>query len=344
MNGKNPDRIWKPIRSTPYTIHGMRRKIIYTLAFIGLMAIAAFLIVTNRNSTIQRRNMNFALTEPSLVDRIVIRNKTIQMDIEKDGDTWRINGKYPARTKTVTLFLQAMGRIEVLSPASKSILDTLTRRIDERGIQLKLYHRNRPLTSVKVYYEKELIPGTYMMDERFRAPFRVGLTGYEGDNFTELFNPAVSLWKDNVLMDYRPEDIAVIRMEYPLFPGQSFIITANPGQAPRLLPVRGSATQDLVDQQEVTDYLTFFNDVPYQLEENSRYDSSGLKEIFAILTLTDKTKHVFQMKAFRIPDPGGSGYDVNHYIAVLAGDSLPLIVNYFDTDPIMKSYRDFLKK
>jgi len=50
------------------------------------------------------------------------------------------------------------------------------------------------------------------------------------------------------------------------------------------------------------------------------------------------------MQAFRIPVPGGTGYDVNRYLALPAGDSLPLVVKYSDTDPIMKSYRDFLKK
>jgi len=108
--------------------------------------------------------------------------------------------------------------------------------------------------------------------------------------------------------------------------------------------VNGAAATGIVDQQEVTDYLSFFSDVPYRLAESPRNDSAILKEPFAILTLTDKTQHVFRMKAFRIPVTGESGYDVNRYIAVLAGDSLPVMVNYSDTDPIMRSYRDFLKK
>jgi len=322
----------------------MRRKILYTLAFTALAAIAAVLMVTNRNSTLQKRNMNFALVEPSLVDRIELSNATGRMVIEKDGDNWQLNGKVPARTQTVTRFLQAMARIEVLSPASRSIRDTLICRIDERGTKVKLYRRNRTLLSVMVVYEKDLIPGTYMMDERFREPFRVGLTGYEGDNFSGLFAPVISRWKDNILLDYRPEDIAVIRMEYPQYPGQSFVITVNPGQAPRLDPVNGSGTPRLVDPQEITDYLTCFSGIRYDLTNRHLYDSVLLKEPFALLTLTDKTQHVFSMKAFRIPVPGGTGYDVNRYLALPAGDSLPLVVKYSDTDPIMKSYRDFLKK
>lgn len=322
----------------------MRRKILYTLAFAVLVAIAAVLMVSNRNSTLQKRNMNFTLVEPSLVDKIVIRNNTGRLVIEKAGDGWQLNAKYPATTQTVTQFLQAMGRIEILSPASKSMRDSLARRIDERGTSLKLYHRNRTLLSIGIVYAKGPIPGTYMMDERFREPFRVGLTGYNGDNFAGLFSPVISRWKDNVLLDYRPEDIAIIRMEYPEDPGQSFVLTVNRGQAPRLDPVSASVAPGNADLQEIADYLTGFSGIRYGVPDSSLYDATSLKEPFALLTLTDRTQHVFSMKAFRMTVPGKTGYDVRRYLVIQAGDSQPLMVNYSDTDPIMKSYRDFLKK
>jgi hypothetical protein len=143
-----------------------------------------------------------------------------------------------------------------------------------------------------------------MMDDRFREPFRVGLTGYEGDNITGLFTPVISRWKDNILMDYRPEDIAMIRMEYPQYPVQSFVITVNPGQEARLDPVSGSFTKGLADQQEITDYLTCFSGIRYGLIDSPLYDIAALKEPFALLSLTDKTQHVFSMKAFGSPFPG----------------------------------------
>jgi hypothetical protein len=322
----------------------MRLKIIYTLAFAGLIALAAVLLITSRKSTIRPRNMNFALTEPSLVDKIILSYKTYQLVLEKEGSRWRLNGEYPARTETVNLFLQAMTRIEVLSPASRSILDTLTSRIDERGNRLKLFRGNKVVLSVAVYYEKESIPGTYMMDERFRKPFRVGLTGFDGDNIAGLFTPEISRWKDNLLLDYRPEDIAEVRMEYPFTPEKSFIITANPGQAPRLGPVTGSSAPGLADPQEITDYLSWFSMIRYSVPENPVSDPAGLNEPFAILTLTDKSQQVFRMKAYRIRDNGGSDFDINRYLAWVAGDSLPVVVKYSDTDPIMRSYGDFLKK
>jgi hypothetical protein len=323
---------------------GMQRKIIYSLAYIGLIAIAALLMVTNRKSTLRQRNMNFALAEPSLVDRIIISNKTDRLILEKDGDRWRLNGKYPARTETVALFLQSMRRIEVLAPASKSITDTLISRIDKRGNHLKLYHGNKTLLSVMVFHEKEFIPGTYMMDERFRKPFRVGLTGYEGADFDGLFHTGISQWKDNILFDYRPEEITGIRMEYPQNPGQSFVITASPGEELRLDPAESPGEPDKVDPQEVADYLSCFSGVRYILQDSAGYNPPGLKEPFAILTITGKNRDVFRMKAFRIPGTGENKVDGNRYTAILAGDSLPVTVKYSETELVMKLYSDFLKK
>jgi hypothetical protein len=197
---------------------------------------------------------------------------------------------------------------------------------------------------LSVYYEKGLIPGTYMVNERFRKPFRVGLTGYEGKDVAELFNPYVSLWKDNLLFDFRPEEIALITMEYPQHPEQSFVLTAKPGQPPLIDPFRKPTTPDHIDQQEITDYLSYFRDVHYFFSDSNLVSSAVPKEPFAILTITDKYRHVFSMKAFRITGREGTTFNVHYYKAVVTGDSLFVVVKYSDTDPIMRPYSDFIKK
>ena len=98
------------------------------------------------------------------------------------------------------MFLQALGRIEVRSPAAKSIRDSITLKLERQGTHLVLYQGKRVLKSLDVYYERASVPGTYMMDHRIRKPFRVGLTGYDGDNIRNLFSCEVTSWMDKVLV------------------------------------------------------------------------------------------------------------------------------------------------
>ena len=195
-----------------------------------------------------------------------------------------------------------------------------------------------------MYYESRLIPGTYMMDNRKKQPYRVGLTGYTGDNIESLFSTAEAGWKDNVLFGYSPADIAAVEIDYPQRQEQSFRIIRDEKEMPCLLAAGKTSPSAEADMEEITDYLSFFSPVHYSVAEGLRYATGRLKDPFAILTVTGQNQTVFHMRSFRLPDPGGQDYDMNRYLAFINSDSLPVILKYTDTDPIMKAYHDFLKK
>ncbi len=322
----------------------MQRKILYAIAFTGLIILSAVALLTNRKSTIGKRQIDFALEDPSKVDRIIIENKTNRILIEKHNHTWRLNGKYTARQETVTMFLKALGRIEVVAPAPRSIRDSIVSNLEEKGSRLALYRGSKVLKSFVLYYENGLIPGTYMMGNRKKQPYRVGLTGYTGDNIESLFSTEEAGWKDNVLFGYSPADIAAVEIEYPQRQEQSFRIIRDDKKIPYLMAAGKTSPAAEADMEEITDYLSFFSPVPYSVAEGLRYDTGRFNDPFAILTVTDQNQTVFQMRSFRLPDPGGQDYDMNRYLAFINIDSLPVILKYTDTDPVMKAYRDFLKK
>ncbi|MBN1414365.1 MAG: hypothetical protein JW973_04640 [Bacteroidales bacterium] len=314
------------------------------IAIIVLLALTAILLVTSRNRFVHRKQTDFALKDPSLVDKIEISNGNRHIWLEKDKDEWRLNGNYYADIKSVTIFLQTMGRIEVRSPASKSVRDSVVRRLEKQGIRLMLYHGNKIMKSILIGYENESIPGTYIMDERTRKPYLTGLTGYEGDNFEHLFDPGKSRWMSNILFDYSPADIALVQVEYPQHPERSFRIVHYPDQNPQLLRPDEAKSTDSVNILEINDYMSYFSAVPYTLPESHDYNPDQFVPPFAILTIIDNEQHIFSMKSYRLPSHDGTKYDINRYFAFIAADSLPVIVKYSDTDPIMKSYGDFIKK
>ncbi|MBN2274332.1 MAG: hypothetical protein JXR41_03755 [Bacteroidales bacterium] len=322
----------------------MQRKIIIILAFVALIIIAVVFVLNDRGSTIRRGHMDFTLEEPSQVDKIIIGNHRKSILIEKNGEDWRLNGQYQARKEIVTMFLQAMGRLEVLSPASRSISDTIIRRLEEKGIHLTLYRGNKTLKSLFVYYEKEFVPGTYMMDERQKKPYRIGLTGYKRDNIESLFSTAEISWKDNVLFFCEPGEIAAVEIRYPQQPERSFCIARDKNNTPSLYTADKALSPEHVNKDEILDYLSYFVPVHYTIPADTVSTIIWEQDPFAVLTITGQHNDIFSIKAFRIRLQDGRSYDMHRYIAINDSDSLPVIVKYADTDPIMKSYVDFLKK
>ncbi len=59
----------------------MVRKVLLYIAFVSLLIVAALLQFTNRKSTLRKGQMNFVLEEPSLVNKIVIKNRADQLCI-----------------------------------------------------------------------------------------------------------------------------------------------------------------------------------------------------------------------------------------------------------------------
>jgi hypothetical protein len=322
----------------------MHRKYFSYLAFFGLLLIAAIFVFTNRKSTIRGSQMNFALDQPSRVDKIIIQDNENRILLEKEKNSWRLNRHSIAKREIVEMFLQALGRIEVRSPASKSIRDSITSKLEQQGTHLILYQGNRVLKSLDVYYEKDSVPGTYMMDHRIRKPFRVGLTGYKGDNIQDLFSLDVAGWMDNVLVDIAPGDIALIQVEYPRHPEQTFSITLNEKSTPEFRSAEAITSSDSINQEKIRDYLLFFGTIRYTGiagQSDLLLRSPGP---FAIITIIDKKGRKFQLDAYRKLLQGENEYDMNSYIAVSNVDSLPVLVNYTETDLIMKIFSDFLKK
>ena len=322
----------------------MNRKIITFIAFILLVLVAVLILLVDRKSTFKAGEADFVLKNPSDIDRIRIENKMNQIVMEKDNGWWRINGKLSARQETVTMFLQALGRIEVISPASKSICDTIFARLEESGTRIMLYTGNKVIKSWVMVYNNRAIPGTYMMDNRKKKPYRVGLTGYKRDDIMGLFSAKETDWKDNILFAYRPADIARVEITYPQQLKQSFCITRDENGELRLNIPDDNSSMDEVDDSTLADYFSYFGPIHYSIPEGLPYDTGWFSKPFAVLKITDQHQDEFQLQAFKIPVPGGQHYDMNKYLAFINNESPPVLLKFTDTDPIMKEYRDFLKK
>lgn len=320
----------------------MKKRILTYIAFLLMVAIALFVMLRNRKSTIRPDEMSFSLEKPWMVDKIEISRKGNVILLEKAKNKWQINHANPAKSETVEMFLRALGRISIISPASKTISDTITVKLLHEGIFLKLFHNEHIIKSFYICYESKTVPGTYMMDSRMLKPYMVSLIGYEGDNIEKLFSLNPSAWRDNVLFDLKPVDIYSVELIYPKQPDESFKIINQEGKNPLLFALNSDIPEVKANKDDIRDYLSYFMAVRYANIDKG-YSHTRLAEPFVILKITSTQQQKYEMQAFRRSLSDGS-YDMNYYYVLAAGDTLPMLVKYIETDPIMKTFSDFIKK
>jgi hypothetical protein len=321
----------------------MTKRIVTYFVFFLLAATALFLMFKNRKGTLRSDEINFSLEKPWMVDKIEISKKGNIILLEKQQNKWTFNHDYPARNETVNLFLKALGRISIISPASNTILDTITTRLLSEGILLKIFHNGNIIKAFYIYYENKNIPGTYIMDSRMLKPYMVSLIGYSGTNIEKLFSLNPAVWRDKVLFDLKPAEIYSIELIYPLQPDESFKVINQKGKDPLLFSLKSDIPESNASIEDMRDYLSYFISVHYA-DNDYEIDRNKFSAPFAWLKIISTQQRKFEMKAYRKPMPGGKSYDMNYYYILSEDDTIPLLVKYTETDPIMKTYSDFIKK
>ncbi len=319
----------------------MKKRIASYFVFFLLATTALFFILKNHKGTLRPDEINFSLEKPQVIDKIEISRKGKTILLEKEHHKWKLNHEYPARNETVELFLKALGRITVLSPASKTIIDTITVKLLNKGISLKLFHNDNIIKSLYIYYEDKNLPGTYMMDSRMLKPYMVSLIGYNNNNIEKLFSLNPAVWRDNILFDMKPAEIYSIEIIYPRQPDASFKIINQAGKEPLLFSLKSAVPEIKANTEELKDYLSYFVGVHYVVNDYE-VDRTKLQELFATLKIISTKQQKYELKAYRKLQPDGKGFDINYYYILEEQDTIPLLVKYTETDPIMKTFSDFI--
>ncbi len=320
----------------------MKKRIISYFVFLLIAVIALIIMFKNRNSTLRSDEINFSLEKPWIVDKIEITRNEKVILLEKENNKWLLNKAHPAKSETVEMFLKALERISIISPASKTISDSIAGKLLKEGLLLKLFHHERLIKSFYIYYASETLQGTYMMDSRILKPYMVNLVGYNGDNLEKLFNLNPLAWRDNVLFDLKPADIYSVEIEYPKQPDESFKIVNQEGKNPLLFSLHSDIPEDNANADYIRDYLSYFISVRFAGLDNV-FDMTKLTNPFAIIKIVSTHSHQYKMKAFLRPLPDAN-YDINYFYLLSEEDTVPMLVKYTETDPIMKTFSEFIKK
>ena len=119
-----------------YNKTSVTTKIKYLIALNLVLIIGVFIsLLSNNNSYSNPNDVNFAIPDTSVVDRIIIGNS----EIKKINSKWIINNKFLIPPTKVKTLLSIMYLIEIKRPVSESKQTQVKSQLQSEGLEVKIY-------------------------------------------------------------------------------------------------------------------------------------------------------------------------------------------------------------
>jgi len=283
-------------------------------------------------------------------------------DLSREGDRWKINGKYWAMQPKIDVLLETIQKLIVHGPASNLQRESVLKEFENGATKVQMFFsgEDHPFKTYYVDGSTEDSKGTYMMMEidgkKTDKPYIMILPGFDGILNVRYFTDETE-WRDTRIFNYAPEDIKQITVRYPEMPERSFtinVINADSFEVHSISSATSPKPADRIYKEGVVKYLSSFKSLNAEAFDNhySKRDSIINSIPYVSITITDITSSVNQLVVFHMPlnkrsklqfDEHGNRlpYDLDRYYATINGGSDFVIIQDFVFGKIFKQTSDF---
>lgn len=165
------------------------------------------------------------------IQKIFIAKRTgVTSTIERDGDSWKVNGQWKTSKNAVENLLEAVTKLELAYVPPPAALDNIVKEMASRGIKVEVYGRGEKL--LKAYYIGGVTSnagGTYALMDGSEQPMVVKLPLMDGQIRTR-YELDGDDWRDRHIFPYKPEEIEAVSIEYPQQRNKGFKLKKNSGK------------------------------------------------------------------------------------------------------------------
>lgn len=317
-----------------------------SIAFLLILIVALVILFSRKDGTLLKKNVDFFPENISEINRIEISKNEEVILLERNNSQWMLNGMASAQNDRIQFLLESLERIEIVSPASKLVKDSVIAHLLLYGKYVQLSGRGNTDKHFYIYFDTTEVAGTYMMTGKSGTPFMVCLKGYSGNNIENIFSLNFKSWQENILFNFTPDEIREVMVEYPAETDHSFRIFRDESDGIVLSDLISVWPKEKTNTQEIQDYLYFFLNVRFEYPEKRIPDQIFSAQPFAKLGLIAGVSREVNLKAFYLPASNGvSGkHDLNRFIALVNNEQDTVILKYTDMDPIFRQIEDFQKK
>jgi len=338
----------------------MKKNLLYLLILILLAVALVFINRSKREAARQLTDMDFTVTDPAIVERIVLTDKKGKADLRREADHWKVNGKFRVMQPRMDVLLETLQKVAVKSPVPISIRAEVMKGFETDAVKVEIYRKGEE-QPFRVYYvdgNTNDSKGTYMLMElngkKAVKPYIMHIPGFTGILDVRYFTDETE-WRDTNIFDYSMEDIKQISVQYPMNPENSFSIIVISEDSFEVRPSgKNAAPATGIYKEGVVKYLSSFENLNAEAfdNDNPKRDSIMNATPFVSIMITEKSAYSRQMAVYHMPlnkrsktqfDQQGNRlpYDLDRYYASINGGKDFVIIQDFVFGKIFRKFSDF---
>lgn len=315
------------------------RKLHIIAIIIVLASIAAAYLHKHKSSTLNKRDTNFNITEIEKINRINITSHQHDLNLLNDNSIWKVN-KEIVNQKHMTDLLILAAKLQVISPAAKSDENVLSEKLNE-AVKVSYYSGRKIINSYSICSWNMKI---FAIRTKSKKIFQIEARGYPNVDLTKVFNAEASHWLSIKTINFSPEEIALVKIQYPGHSSKDFEIRqSSPGNY-HLSDQSNTDMTKSANLEMIDDYLHFFRDISYiPVNDQEHAEIIDQKEAFFIMHIETNIQSGIVLYGYRKLNPENEELNIIEFYGRYNEKDL-VILKYTDFDPILMDLKDFLKK
>ena len=314
------------------------KKSLLSGVFVIIAIIILLLFLFRNRSPFGMINNSFASDPEKEITRIELSQGRQNISLEKEGESWLLNGKSEARRSGILFMIRILKEIKIKSPVSSELFDS---EIIGKGIvavKVKVFEKRKLIRSFLVYKTQSNIYGNIMKMREGAKPFIVYVPGYDG-NIGSGFTLNELFWQPYTIFNLLPSEIASVDFENLSDETNSFsVINKNHHY---ILSDREKNLNGW-DSTLVTRYLSYFTWIPFEswaleVGKTEQKIIESQKPLYRITVISTKgTKTILTLWERMKGDNKSGMKDSDRLFGNTQVMDELFIIRYFDLDPILK--------
>ncbi len=272
----------------------MNRNRIYIVLLVALLVITGVLYYQRGGSgSIKSELKSFAVEDTASIDKIVLSDKQGKvLTLSKKNKRWFANDSIAVRRDMMKILLETIKRVEVKAPVNKAMRANLMKQLATGAVQVEVYTDGDLERKFFVGGPTMDGFGTFMMLDGADDPFITHIPGFEG-YLTVRFNTNALVWRDREIFRYAPQDIKIVRIEYPQNKESSFTLNIQGKDYVSLFNDAGDTAGGKINGEFLRNYLVAYTDIQYEnMVDPSKIPNlseiMSNENLLAIITVYDK--------------------------------------------------------
>ncbi len=272
----------------------MNRNRIYIVLLVALLVITGVLYYQRGGSgSIKSELKSFAVEDTASIDKIVLSDKQGKvLTLSKNNNRWFANDSIAVRRDMMKILLETIKRVEVKAPVNKAMRANLMKQLATGAVQVEVYTDGDLERKFFVGGPTMDGFGTFMMLDGADDPFITHIPGFEG-YLTVRFNTNALVWRDREIFRYAPQDIKIVRIEYPQNKESSFTLNIQGKDYVSLFNDAGDTAGGKINGEFLRNYLVAYTDIQYEnMVDPSKIPNlseiMSNENLLAIITVYDK--------------------------------------------------------